>query len=81
MKWYFAVLKNYARFSGRASRTEFWMFQLVNLIISVVFSRWLIGTYFTASGPATSTLWRYSSRCSLSSFVDSTTAGNVVRWC
>jgi uncharacterized membrane protein YhaH (DUF805 family) len=38
VKWYLAVLKSYARFSGRARRTEFWMFQLVNLIISIFFS-------------------------------------------
>lgn len=34
MSWYFAVLKKYADFSGRASRTEFWMFTLFNLIIA-----------------------------------------------
>jgi uncharacterized membrane protein YhaH (DUF805 family) len=36
MNWYLAVLKNYAGFSGRARRTEYWMFTLVNLVISVV---------------------------------------------
>lgn len=36
MNWYVAVLKNYAGFSGRARRTEYWMFVLVNFIISVV---------------------------------------------
>jgi uncharacterized membrane protein YhaH (DUF805 family) len=35
MNWYLSVLKNYAQFSGRARRTEYWMFVLVNLIISV----------------------------------------------
>lgn len=36
MKWYFAVLKNYMGFQGRASRTEFWMFMLFNFIVSFV---------------------------------------------
>jgi len=35
---YFSVLKKYVDFTGRASRKEFWMFVLVNLIISVIFS-------------------------------------------
>lgn len=33
MKWYLAVLKKYAVFSGRARRIEYWMFILFNLII------------------------------------------------
>jgi uncharacterized membrane protein YhaH (DUF805 family) len=36
MSWYLAVLKNYAKFSGRARRTEYWMFMLFSLIISLV---------------------------------------------
>jgi uncharacterized membrane protein YhaH (DUF805 family) len=36
MNWYLAVLKNYAGFSGRARRQEYWMFVLFNVIISVV---------------------------------------------
>ncbi|MEU9131470.1 DUF805 domain-containing protein [Kitasatospora sp. NPDC048540] len=36
MDWYLAVLKNYVGFSGRARRQEFWMFALVNIIISIV---------------------------------------------
>jgi uncharacterized membrane protein YhaH (DUF805 family) len=36
VNWYLAVLKNYAGFSGRARRTEYWMFFLINLIIVVV---------------------------------------------
>ena len=35
MEWYITVLKKYAVFSGRARRTEFWMFVLINLIISL----------------------------------------------
>jgi uncharacterized membrane protein YhaH (DUF805 family) len=36
VNWYLAVLKNYAGFSGRARRTEYWMFVLFNVIITVV---------------------------------------------
>ena len=36
MNWYLDVLKKYAVFSGRAHRTEFWMFALFNFIISFV---------------------------------------------
>lgn len=38
MQWYLAVLKKYAVFEGRAHRTEFWMFVLVNVIIGIVLS-------------------------------------------
>jgi uncharacterized membrane protein YhaH (DUF805 family) len=38
MNWYLDVLRRYADFSGRASRTEFWIFTLVNLIIITVVS-------------------------------------------
>jgi uncharacterized membrane protein YhaH (DUF805 family) len=34
--WYLKVLKQYADFNGRARRKEYWMFVLVNLIISLV---------------------------------------------
>ncbi|MFJ9636869.1 DUF805 domain-containing protein [Streptomyces sp. NPDC101178] len=36
MNWYLAVLKNYAGFSGRARRKEYWMFTLVHLIVAAV---------------------------------------------
>ncbi len=36
MKWYLAVLRKYAVFSGRARRTEYWMFVLINLIVALV---------------------------------------------
>jgi uncharacterized membrane protein YhaH (DUF805 family) len=38
MKWYLEVLKKYAVFNGRARRTEFWMFTLINIIILIVLS-------------------------------------------
>lgn len=34
MNWYLTVLKKYAVFNGRARRKEYWMFFLVNVIIS-----------------------------------------------
>ena len=47
MKWYLAVLKNYAGFTGRARRTEFWMFALFNLIFAFILGLidGLIGTF------------------------------------
>jgi uncharacterized membrane protein YhaH (DUF805 family) len=36
MNWYLAVLKNYVGFSGRAGRTEYWMYALFNFIIYAV---------------------------------------------
>ena len=34
MDWYFSVLEGCTRFSGRARPREFWMFMLVNLILT-----------------------------------------------
>lgn len=34
MNWYLEVLKKYVEFDGRARRKEYWMFFLINLIIS-----------------------------------------------
>ena len=36
MKWYLKVLNHYADFSGRARRTEYWMFLLFNMIFAIV---------------------------------------------
>lgn len=36
MNYYISVLKDYATFTGRARRAEYWMFTLVNIIIAVV---------------------------------------------
>ena len=36
MNYYLDVLKKYAVFSGRASRKEFWMYILFNVIIGIV---------------------------------------------
>lgn len=35
MNWYLTVLKNYAVFSGRARRKEYWMFVLFNVIFTI----------------------------------------------
>jgi len=35
---YLAVIKQYAVFTGRAGRKEFWMFALANFIIGIIFS-------------------------------------------
>jgi uncharacterized membrane protein YhaH (DUF805 family) len=36
MKWYFKALKQYANFSGRARRKEYWMFFLFYMIFGAV---------------------------------------------
>jgi len=36
MNWYLKVLKQYADFSGRARRKEYWMFVLFNIIFVIV---------------------------------------------
>jgi uncharacterized membrane protein YhaH (DUF805 family) len=36
MNWYLSVLGNYAKFTGRARRSEFWYFQLFNFIFLIV---------------------------------------------
>ncbi|MDX1300866.1 DUF805 domain-containing protein [Photobacterium sp.] len=35
MNWYLHVLKNYAVFSGRSRRQEYWYFFLFNILISI----------------------------------------------
>ncbi len=46
MNWYLAVLKNYAGFSGRARRKEYWTFVLFNVIFFIValILDYLVGT-------------------------------------
>lgn len=43
MEWYLKVLRQYADFSGRARRTEYWMFQLFNMVIFLVAYAIVIG--------------------------------------
>jgi uncharacterized membrane protein YhaH (DUF805 family) len=47
MNWYLQVLRKYADFSGRARRTEFWTFSLLNLIFGFIigFIDGVIGTF------------------------------------
>ncbi|CAM4386214.1 uncharacterized membrane protein YhaH (DUF805 family) [Paenibacillus endophyticus] len=35
MQWYTKVMKNYVGFTGRARRMEYWMFILMNVLISI----------------------------------------------
>ena len=35
MHWYLKVLKDYASFSGRAQRAEYWMFTLIATLIGI----------------------------------------------
>ena len=50
MKWYIKVVKdNYINFNGRASREEYWMFVLFNIIFAFAISfieSFLFGFYF-----------------------------------
>ena len=36
MNWYITVLKKYAQFNGRATRSEYWYFILINAVIGVI---------------------------------------------
>lgn len=38
MNWYVTVLKKYAEFNGRARRSEYWYFVLINVVISIILS-------------------------------------------
>lgn len=38
MDWYLQVIRNYIGFGGRARRKEYWMFILVNIILTGVLS-------------------------------------------
>ena len=52
MSWYLKVLKNYAGFSGRARRKEYWFFVLFNFIITLAlfFVDVLIGAFNPQTG-------------------------------
>jgi uncharacterized membrane protein YhaH (DUF805 family) len=43
MHYYTDAFKKYAVFQGRSTRREFWMFLLINMIISIVLSTFLDG--------------------------------------
>ncbi len=48
MHWYVDVLKKYVVFSGRAGRSEFWWYTLINVIIGTVLA-WIGG--FSSGNP------------------------------
>ena len=53
MHWYFDVLRKYATFSGRAPRSEYWWFVLINFLIALALalvdhSRMLLRLYMLA---------------------------------
>ena len=52
MSWYLEVLKNYAVFDGRARRKEYWMFALINVVITfvLILIDSLIGTFSPQAG-------------------------------
>jgi len=52
MNWYLQALKNYANFSGRARRKEYWYFTLFNFIASFVlgFIDGMIGSFSPEAG-------------------------------
>lgn len=52
MRWYLAVIKDYAVFDGRAGRSEYWMFFLVNLLIAIALAvlDGVIGTFDMFAG-------------------------------
>lgn len=52
MNWYLKVLQQYADFNGRARRSEYWMFVLINAGISIVIALFenLLGLTFGDSG-------------------------------
>ncbi len=52
MSWYLEVLQKYAMFDGRARRKEYWMFFLINILVSVVLLAIdnLIGTFSPQMG-------------------------------
>jgi uncharacterized membrane protein YhaH (DUF805 family) len=38
MNWYFEVFRKYADFDGRASRSEYWWFVLISIIVNILLS-------------------------------------------
>ncbi len=50
VNWYLEVFKKYAVFEGRARRQEYWMFVLINFIISLVLATLSLGILETLYG-------------------------------
>lgn len=45
MDEYFAALKQYANFNGRAGRKEYWRFSLVQISIACALAVWLVAKF------------------------------------
>ncbi len=52
MEWMILPFKRYADFGGRSRRKEFWMFQLLNIVLMAVLAGPFIVSAFTASAAA-----------------------------
>lgn len=52
MEWMFLPLKRYAEFNGRSRRMEYWMFQLLWVILTVIFITILLVVGIGAAGLA-----------------------------
>jgi len=52
MGWYFKVLKKFTEFNGRSGRKEFWIFTIINVLISFILLLVdvLLGTFNSATG-------------------------------
>ena len=48
MSWYLQVFQKYAVFNGRARRKEYWMFTLMNFLVTVLFS---VASVFAGKSP------------------------------
>lgn len=62
MNWYLSVLKKYVVFSGRARRKEYWMFYLINILISLALgvAAGIMAGASGQDGPADLILWIYT---------------------
>jgi uncharacterized membrane protein YhaH (DUF805 family) len=52
MEWYRLVWQRFAEFDGRSRRKEYWMFQLINLLIALVFCACIFAAFFAVRGSA-----------------------------
>ena len=65
MNWYLKVLKQYADFSGRARRKEYWMFVLFNfifVIVAMILDN-ILGLTFKVAGQSMFYGWLYLAYC------------------
>lgn len=57
MSWYLKAFRQYADFGGRARRMEFWMFTLVNTIVSVLLGIPFVLAAFVTREGASALMW------------------------